>query len=169
MARSKSTMLAAVVALAAGAVSCSSPAAAEPAPGCNVLDNLTEKIISVSLNEIGGPYPAVGDSAVYLTRFYDPAGKLVGTVYGKANIPFKNPDGHVMEYSEERIELDGGVVETEGFYDITNGIAGEWQFLPALGTSGGYRDKLGKRSFRILKPNALLNAKIELCPPAKAH
>jgi hypothetical protein len=156
-------MLAAVVALAAGAVSCSSPAAAEPAPGCNVLDNLTEKIISVSLNEIGGPYPAVGDSAVYLTRFYDPAGKLVGTVYGKANIPFKNPDGHVMEYSEERI------VETEGFYDITKGIAGEWQFLPALGTSGGYRDKLGKRSFQILKPNALLNAKIELCPPAKAH
>lgn len=145
--------------------STNTPASAEsPTPGCNVYDDLTEKIVAFSLNELAGEYPAVGDSATYLTRLYDKGGNLVGTVEGKANIPSTLPNGDTLEYSEERITLPGGVIETQGFYNLTKGLDKQWQFLPAIGVSGGFKDKLGKREFQILKKGEDLNAKISICP-----
>ena len=109
----------------------------------------------------------MGDSATYLTHLYDSDGKQVGTVEGKANIPYTLPNGDVLEYSEERITLPGGVIETQGFYNLTQGLAKVWQFLPAIGVSGGYEGKLGKREFQIVKKGADLNVKISLCPAAR--
>lgn len=149
--------------LSTGVAACGSASAAAPGPGCNLYDNLTEKISAFSLNDLAGPYPRVGDSATYLTKLYE-GGQQVGTVYGTANIPRRLPGGHLLEYSDERITLFGGVIETEGFYDLTKARAHKWQYLPAIGISGGFQGKLGRRSFQILKAGASLNAKIELCP-----
>jgi hypothetical protein len=155
--------VAAVCLSSCGAAGGAAPLAA-PEPGCNVYDKLTEKIVAYSLNELAGPYPAVGDSATYLTRLYDSDGKQIGTVEGKANIHGNLPGGDVLEYSEEHITLPGGTIDTEGLYNLTKGLAQEWQFLPAIGTGGAYRNKLGRRSFQIVKAGADLNVKIELCP-----
>ncbi len=150
--------------LSSCATSAASPADTQPSPGCNIYDNLTEHIAGTSANLEFGAYPAVGDSTTYITHLYNAAGQQVGTVTGKANIPFTRPNGDIMEYSEETIELPGGTIDTQGFYDITKGLAGAWLFIPAVGTGGGYKGKLGKRSFQITKVGESLNARIEVCP-----
>jgi len=153
--------------LTLGTVSCGQKSVEEagaPSPGCNLYDHLTEKITSLSLNELGGKYPSLGDSATYVTYLYYADGKKMGTVYGKANVPATLPNGDLLEYSEEVIQLDGGTIDSQGLYDITKGFAGEWQFLPAIGSSGAFKDKLGRRSFHIIKVGESLDASIEVCP-----
>lgn len=140
-----------------------------PAPSCLSMQNLSEKIIDGSERDLGGPYPfSVGGSSTYLDRLYDAGGAQVATVYGKANVPMKLANGDMVEYSDERVEFADGVVETEGFYDITQAGAGVWQYLPAVGISGRYKDMLGKRHFRITKLGASLSGWIELCPAGAA-
>jgi hypothetical protein len=142
-----------------------------PTVGCLTLTNMTEEIVDGSVNNLGGPDPypfSVGGSATYLDRLYDSAGTKVATLYGKANIPMRLANGNMVEYSDERIEFADGVLETAGFYDITQGEKGIWQYLPAVGISGRYQDMLGKRHFQITKLGKSLNGWIELCPAGSA-
>ncbi|MFB4308120.1 hypothetical protein [Actinomadura sp. GTD37] len=166
--RARPVLSAVVLAAASGTAACGTNSAAavasDPAPGCNVMDHLEEKIVAFSLNELGGPYPSLHDSATYQTRLYDSSGKQIATVYGKANIADRLPNGDLLEYSEETIELPAGTIESQGIYNVTQGQAHKWQFMPAIGTKGAYKGKMGKRSFKILKDGELLDAKIEVCP-----
>jgi hypothetical protein len=164
--------MAVLVVIAAGTASCATASsastvaqlAAQPPPGCVVLDNLTEKIVGGTETEVGGPWPSVGDSGTYVDYLYDPDGKQVGTIYGKIAVLYARPDGHLMQWADERIELAGGVIEVQGIFDVTQAETGTWEYGPAVGTSGGYKEKVGKRWFQIVEFRKRLNAKIELCP-----
>ncbi|MTD58855.1 allene oxide cyclase barrel-like domain-containing protein [Amycolatopsis pithecellobii] len=154
----------------AGIAQGAEPAPTPPAPGCLQLTGMSEKIIDGSIRDLGGPYlSSVGGSSTYLDHLYDASGAEVATVYGKANVPMKLDNGDVIEYSDERIEFADGVLEAAGFYNITQAGRGEWQFLPAIGVSGRYRDLLGKRHFRITKLGESLSGWIELCPAGTAR
>src|SRR5215475_11361771 len=111
-------------AVSACATAVASPADSQPSPGCNIYDNLTEHIEGTSANQEFGAYPAVGDSTTYITYLYAAGGQQVGTVTGRANIPYARPDGDIMEWTEETIALPGGTIETQGLYDITKGLKG---------------------------------------------
>lgn len=138
-------------------------ATSPPARGCDIFKNLTEKFESESEDTAFGPYPSVGDSSAYITYLFDSKGTKIGTVYGESNVSYRQPDGDIIEYTGETIDLPGGTVKTAGFFDINKGLKGIWEYLPVLGVSGIYRGKLGRRSFQIVKPGILLNAEIELC------
>jgi hypothetical protein len=159
--------------LASGTVSCASSGtasdvallAADPPQGCVVLDNLSEEIVGGTETEEGGPWPSVGDSGTYVDYLYDKDNKKIGTVFGEINVPFARPDGHLMEWAHERIELVGGAIEVQGMFDVTRAESEHtWEFGPAVGVSGGYREKVGRRYFRIVEFRKKLDAKIELCP-----
>ena len=170
--RAAAAALAVVAAVASVAGSCGVPAVSSadepnPSPGCNLLDGLDEKIVSTSLNDLGGAYPEVGDSVAYLDYLYDSSGKRIGTVYGTLSVIYRDEHDHLMNKAHETIRLPGGTLTAEGIFDLTKSIDGEWQFLPVIGTSGGYDEKLGRRSFQIITAGKSLHAKIELCPPGQ--
>ncbi|WP_103337399.1 allene oxide cyclase barrel-like domain-containing protein [Amycolatopsis sp. CA-126428] len=143
-------------------------AAPQVSEGCVVIDNLSETIVDGTENELGGPFPSVGDSGTYLDRLYDPAGKPAGTVYGLINVPFALPGGDLIEHSDERIELPEGTIEAAGLFNVTQAERKVWQFLPLVGTGGRYQGMVGKRHFQILEFRHSLNARIEMCPAGKA-
>ncbi|MEY9946415.1 hypothetical protein [Kitasatospora sp. GAS1066B] len=145
--------------------------AAAPAPGqtCITMKDMTETILDGSVRDLGGPYPhSIGGSSTYLDYLYDSTGKKVATLYGKANVPLTLPGGDLAEFSDERIEFSDGVIETTGFYDITQAETGSWQYLPVIGVEGKYQGMIGKRHFQITKMGKSLNGWIELCPAGQA-
>jgi hypothetical protein len=154
-----------------GAVSCGQPSITAqintPGPGCNLLDGLREHIISTSVNNLGGDYPAVDDSAAYYDYLYSPSGAKIGTVYGRLSIFRRTAAGHYLAQAEETIDLPAGTIVSQGIFDETLSADGKWQYLPATGTSGSYVGKLGKRSFQVIKAGLSLNANIDLCPPTR--
>ncbi|MFI9161985.1 allene oxide cyclase barrel-like domain-containing protein [Kitasatospora aureofaciens] len=145
------------------------PAEQAPAQACLTMKDMTETIVDGSVRDLGGPYPhSVGGSSTYLDHLFDPAGKKVATLYGKANVPMTLSNGDMAEFSDERIEFSDGVIETAGFYDITNAETGTWQYLPAIGVEGRYRGMVGKRHFQITTMGKSLNGWIELCPAGQS-
>lgn len=165
--------LAGALVIAATTVSCATASAsseaaklaADPPEGCVVLDNLKEEIVGGTETEEGGKWPSVGNSGTYIDYLYDENGKKIATVFGEVNVLYKRPDGHLMEWAHERIELDGGVIEAQGIFDVTRADKQHtWEFAPAVGISGGYKEKVGRRYFQIVEFRKKLNAKIELCP-----
>lgn len=154
-----------LVAVTAALLTGSATSSAAPPQGCVVLDDLSETIVDGTENELGGPFPSVGDSGTYLDRLHDRSGNQVGTVYGLINVPFALPDGDLVEHSDERIDLPDGSVEAAGLFNVTQADGHKaWQFLPLVGTSGRYRGMVGKRHFQILEFRHSLNARIEMCP-----
>ncbi|MEV6802722.1 hypothetical protein AB0M91_30930 [Micromonospora rifamycinica] len=139
--------------------------ARNPPSGCVVLDNLTERIIGGTQTELGGEFPSVGDSGTYLDYLYDSSGRQVATVFGEVSVLYQRPDGHIMEWARESIELEGGTVTAQGIFDVTEARTGVWASAPAIGTSGKFREKVGSRWFQIVEFGSRLNARIELCPP----
>jgi hypothetical protein len=149
----------------------SGAARAQPAaaPACVTVKDMSETIVDGSERDLGGPYPfSIGGSSTYLDRLYTSTGAQTATVYGKANVPMRLGNGDLAEYSDELIEFADGDLEAAGFYDITQAAKGVWQYLPAVGISGRYKDMLGERHFRITKLGATLSAWIELCPAGSA-
>lgn len=149
------------LALAAGS---GAPSSAAQRDGCVAVDNLSETIVDGTENELGGPFPSVGDSGTYLDRLYDPAGKLAGTVYGLISVPYKLPNGDLIEHADERITLPDGTFEAAGLFNVTQAEQKVWQFLPLVGTGGRYQGMVGKRYFQILEFRHSLNARVEMCP-----
>jgi hypothetical protein len=136
---------------------------------CVTMRGMSETIVDGSVRDLGGPYPrSVGGSSTYLDHLYDSTGRQVATVYGKANVPMRLAGGDLAEYSDERIEFSDGVLETQGFYDITRAEKGVWQYLPAVGVEGRYRGMVGKRHFKITKLGKSLVGRLELCPAGTA-
>jgi Allene oxide cyclase barrel like domain len=143
--------------------------------GCVTFDNLTEVIYQSHYSVANGQFPSVGETADYSDWFFDQQTsaasgtvdihrKLIGVVHGHATVPGTNAAGHVVEAATEHIVLPGGTVEVSGSFDTAEMFAGKWITGPAKGISGRYRGMTGTRSFQLIKPAALLNAKIELCP-----
>ena len=163
-----------VLALAMSAA-CASPSsvaslAADPPKGCMTLDNLREQVMGGTQRELTGTFPSLGDSGSYLDYIYDSSGQKVGTVFGLLNVPnIPAKPGHVVMWAHETIEFGGGTIEVQGIYDITDSEDGIWQYGPAIGISGGFREKVGKRWFKAAQTKgteaAWLDVKIELCPP----
>ncbi|QMU71580.1 hypothetical protein [Streptacidiphilus sp. P02-A3a] len=138
-----------------------------PAQGCITMKGMTEGIIDGSVQDLGGPYPeSIGGSSTYLDYLYDSSGKKVATVYGKANVSLRLKNGDLAEYSDEQIEFADGVIQTQGFYDITAAAKkGTWEYLPAIGVSGRYQGMVGQRHFEITQLGKSLNGWIQLCLP----
>jgi len=159
-----------MIMLAMGTASCATASSADditalhPPPGCDIFNNLTEEIASVSYTNVGGKFPSVGDSATYLDYLIDSHHKLVGTVFGELTVMYRKSNGDKIELGHETIKLPGGDVEVQGLFDVTRADKHIWVYGPAIGVSGGFRGKLGKRWFKIIKVGRLLKARLELCP-----
>ncbi|MTD58853.1 allene oxide cyclase barrel-like domain-containing protein [Amycolatopsis pithecellobii] len=145
--------------LAMVSASCAAPAAQE-LPGCVVLDGLREQSIGQVNNTLGGPYPAIGDSATYVHQLHDHGGNQVATIHGKTNVRLRMADGGLLEFFDERIEFGDGTVLAQGYYERGAGA----QFLPLIGTAGVFRDKLGRRTFEPLDAAGSATTTFTLCP-----
>ncbi|MFI9161987.1 allene oxide cyclase barrel-like domain-containing protein [Kitasatospora aureofaciens] len=163
--RRRAAVLLGVLALAAGPVSCGSQSAApQDRPGCVSLKGLREEQLGEVAGPLDGASPAPGDSGVYLRRLYGAGTEPVATVYGKGGVQQRLSDGHLLAYADERIEFADGTVQARGFYDLTDAAAGAAQYIPTIGSTGVFRDKAGRITFRAVRPGREFSAEIEMCP-----
>ncbi|WP_157440324.1 allene oxide cyclase barrel-like domain-containing protein [Actinokineospora inagensis] len=159
-------VLAAVTAGVAAVSSCGAPgpAAAEPSSGCAVWDRLVEKVVGASVNELGGPHPALGDSSAYVAELRDATGAKVGSITGRTDIAHRLAGGGLQEHLVETVELPGGTILAQGVYDPVRKAAGDRQRVGVVGTRGGYTGHLGDRYAQAVGPDEFA-VRIEMCPP----
>lgn len=152
------------VLLAVGSAACAGHGSAADLPGCVVLDHLSEHVVGTATSTLGGPYPSVGDSATRVALLYDAGHTAAATVYGKSHVRLRRPDGHLLAYADDKIEFRDGTVQAQGFYDLTDRSAGRSQFIPAIGTTGSFRGKLGRIAYRPARPGGDPAVVIAMCP-----
>lgn len=156
-------------ALMAGTVSCGSPAASTGTPGCVVLSGLREEMVGEVTTSWAGTAPregspAIGDGAAYVRRLRNAATGLTATVYGTSHVRTHMANGHLLGYVDERIEFDEGTVQAQGLYDLTAAEAGASQYVPVIGLTGSFRDKMGRHTFRAAGASGNLRGAIDMCP-----
>ncbi len=161
--QARMTALFAVLLLTPCTVSCGGRSTPEALPGCVVLDNLTEQFTATVQSQLASaPSGGIGDSSVSVGRLYSTA--TSAKVYGENYVRMRLSDGHLLGYANDLIEFGDGTVQAQGFYDLTNADAGQQEFIPTIGTTGVFRNKLGRFTFRTEQAGKQFSASIEMCP-----
>ncbi|MFF9587558.1 hypothetical protein [Streptomyces achromogenes] len=121
-------------------------------------------MLAAATSTLGGPYPSIGDSMTRVARLYGTGPTAAATVYGKSHVRLRQPDGHLLAYADDRIEFREGTVQAQGFYDLTDRSAGKTWFIPTIGTTGSFRGKLGRITYRPARPGGDEAVVITMCP-----
>ncbi|MFF9351708.1 hypothetical protein [Streptomyces sp. NPDC014734] len=158
-----------VAVLLTGTVSCGSATTSTGDPGCVVLRDLEERAVGeVTTSLAGAPpldrSPKLGDGSAYVRHLYGSGAEPTATVYGTSHVRRRMPNGHLLGYVDERIEFPDGTVTAQGFYDLTAAMAGTSQYVPTIGLTGSFRDKMGRRTFHTVARDGEFSADIEMCP-----
>lgn len=161
-------LLAAAV-LVAGTVSCGSAASSTGDPGCVVLNDLEEKTVGEVTTSLAVGRPregsaVIGDGSAYVRHLFGPGAEQVATVYGTSHVRRRMSNGHLLGYVDERIEFADGTVSAQGFYDLTAAMAGTSQYVPTIGLTGGFRDKMGRRTLHAVEGRGRSDTTIRMCP-----
>lgn len=167
--RRRGTGLLTAAVLLTGTVSCGRAATSTGDPGCVVLKGLEEKAVGEVTTSLAGTppqgrSPELGDGSAYVRRLYGPEAEPTATVYGTSHVRRRLPNGHLLGYVDERIEFADGTVSAQGFYDLTAAMAGTSQYVPTIGLTGSFRDKMGRRTFHTVAQGGDFSATIEMCP-----
>ncbi|MCX4638591.1 hypothetical protein OG301_34705 [Streptomyces platensis] len=169
MRRRRAAGLLSVALLLTGTVSCGSATTSTGDPGCVVLRDLQERAVGKVTTSLTGTLPQdrsprLGDGSAYVRHLYGAEAEPTATVYGTSHVRRRMPNGHLLGYVDERIEFADGTMSAQGFYDLTAAMAGASQYVPTIGLTGSFRDKMGRRTFHTVAQGGKFSAGIEMCP-----
>jgi hypothetical protein len=112
---------------------------------CVYKDNLTEKILKLSINDDGNGGPA--HSVQYEDAILDADGTELGKSTSKAVVVVTEP--HMWQFHQSTVELVNGSYEHNGIIDVNAMMRGMTQVFHVTGTSGEFEGKTGFATITI--------------------
>jgi hypothetical protein len=124
---------------------------------------------STHVDFIGGfpPGQKTGDAYTYYDDITDDTGAVIGHTVGYSSVYYmRASDGHPMAQYEETVVLnDGSSLHTSAILDRKAIGEAQWVSLPAIGTTGIFKDKVGVRRWQLRPevPGGTVRVVMTLC------